>query len=413
MNLVPYQLVRLSSLLVAILSIIITVYLIARMRKKSHRWINLEIIEAEAVVLIVTIIIGLFAGVAYSGFVSIPQFVKTVGPGAGPHLPLSSSIAFFTHLNSFKQIDNIAQNPLITIPPIKRNTSRVVNVKITAQEVMAEIAPNITYNYWTFDGAVPGPFIRTRVGDTLEITLHNDKTSLHTHSIDFHAVTGPGGGANVLQVPPGETKTASFKLLNPGIYVYHCASQPSAAAHMTHGQYGLILVEPKNGLPPVDKEFYVMQGELYTLGRTGDTGLQAFDAQAMLDGTPTYVVFNGKVGGVNTMQAKVNDTVRIYIGNGGVNYVSSFHVIGEIFDTVYLEGSIGSPPLHNVQSTTIPAGGASIVEFRVNEPGNYILVDHALARVEKGAFGILKVTGKFNENIYSPMPATSTASASH
>jgi len=405
MNIIPYQLIRVIFLLIAIISVIISAYIIYHIKKKHSKFNTKKVFAAEAVILIITITIGLFAGVAYSGFLSVPFFVKTVGPGNGPHLPLEMTWKFFNNLDKFEKINNIAANPTLTGTPITRNQTEHINITITANEVISEITPGTTFNYWTFDKQVPGPFLRAKINDTVSITLQNNKNNLHQHSIDFHAVNGPGGGANVLFANPGEAATFTFKATHPGLYVYHCASPPSPAAHMAHGQYGLILVEPQEGLPPVDKEFYIMQGELYTQGNTGYRGLQAFDAQKMLDGNPTYVVFNGKVNGLSdSLQAKVGDKIRIYAGNGGVNLISSFHVIGEIFDTVYPEASIGGTVLKNVQSTIIPAGGATIVEFTIDEPGNYIIVDHSLARVEKGAYGKITATGNFNEEIYRPQP---------
>ena len=172
-------------------------------------------------------------------------------------------------------------------------------------------------------------------------------------------------------------------------------------SHLAHGLYGLILVEPKGGLPPVDKEFYVMQGEFYTSGALGRKGLQLFDAQAMLDGKPQYIVFNGKTGALSdNMNVKVGETVRIYVGNGGVNLISSFHVIGEIFDRVYREGDLVSAPARSVQTTLIPAGGAAVVEFKADYPGNYVLVDHALARMDRGAWGLLRVEGDADPMIF-------------
>lgn len=239
-----------------------------------------------------------------------------------------------------------------------------------------------------------------RVGDTVNLSLTNALTDLHHHNIDLHAVTGPGGGAVSTMVAPGETKTVTFKALHPGLYVYHCATA-NVPNHMTHGMYGLILVEPEEGLAPVDHEYYVMQGEFYTAGGTGRKGLQLFDAEAMLTGNPTYIVFNGKTNGLaDSMQAKTGETVRLYVGNGGVNLISSFHVIGEVFDRVYPEAALSSAPHEDVQSTLVPAGGASVIEFDVQVPGNYMLVDHALARIEKGAWGMLTVTGPENKEIY-------------
>lgn len=234
----------------------------------------------------------------------------------------------------------------------------------------------------------------------VEVTIYNRKESLHHHNVDFHAATGPGGGGVVSIVNPGEKKTFRFKAMNPGLFVYHCAV-PNVAVHMAHGMYGMILVEPKEGLPEVDKEFYVMQGELYTTGALGREGLQIFDAKKMMDESPEYITFNGRPGGITgRMHAEVGDRVRLFVGNGGVAHNSSFHVIGEIFDTVYPEASMNGPVLRNVQTTNIPAGGATIVEFTVDYPGNYILVDHALARMDKGAWGVLTVTGEADPSIF-------------
>jgi nitrite reductase (NO-forming) len=221
------------------------------------------------------------------------------------------------------------------------------------------------------------------------------------HNIDLHAVNGPGGGAEATNVAPGKEAVFNFKALNPGLYVYHCAAAP-VPMHIANGMYGLILVEPAGGLPKVDREYYIMQGEFYTKGKTDEKGLQDFDQDKGVDERPTYVVFNGKKNalmGKNALEAKVGETVRLFVGNGGPNLVSSFHVIGEIFDRVYMEG--GSKINENVQTTLIPAGGAAIVEFKVEEPGDYILVDHSIFRAfNKGAIGILKVTGEKNPKVY-------------
>lgn len=329
-----------------------------------------------------------------------PIGLTTYGPAEGPVLSFGNMLRVFKNFDKFERIPNIARDPNDVPLPITRTESAVVKVELTTREVISEMAPGVWVNYWTFDGQVPGPMIRVREGDTVELTLHNDITSLHHHNIDLHAVTGPGGGAVSTMVAPGESKTVTFKALHPGLFVYHCAT-PNVANHMTHGMYGLILVEPKDGLPKVDHEYYVMQGEYYATGGMGRKGLQLFDAQAMLDGNPTYIFFNGKVKGLgDSMQAKTGETVRMYVGNGGVNLISSFHVIGEVFNKVFPEASFSSEPHKDVQTTLVPAGGATIVEFDLNVPGNYVLVDHALARMEKGAWGVLKVTGEENKEIY-------------
>ncbi|WP_188050209.1 copper-containing nitrite reductase [Flavobacterium sp. GP15] len=276
----------------------------------------------------------------------------------------------------------------------------IVNMEIKEQE--GEMVDGVKYTYWTFGGSVPGSFIRTRVGDEVEFHLKNHPDNKMPHNIDLHAVTGPGGGATSSLVAPGHEKVFSFKTLNPGLYVYHCATAP-VGMHIANGMYGLILVEPEGGLPPVDKEYYIMQGDFYTKGAYGEPGNQPFDMNKAIKEQPDYVVFNGKVGaltGDKSLTAKKGETVRIFMGNGGPNLVSSFHAIGEIFDRVHVEG--GDLINKNVQTTLIPAGGAAIVEFKVDVPGTFILVDHSIFRAfNKGALGMLKVEGDENKKVYS------------
>jgi nitrite reductase (NO-forming) len=288
-------------------------------------------------------------------------------------------------------------------PPITRKVPARVIVTVEVEEVVKQLADGVEYTFWTFGGNVPGVFIRVREGDLVEFHLNNHPSSNLPHNIDLHAVTGPGGGATSSFTAPGHSSQFSFTALNPGLFVYHCATAP-VPMHVANGMYGLILVEPKEGLPPVDKEYYVMQGEFYTAGANGEGGVQYFDLNKLNDERPPYVVFNGSVGslvGDRAITANVGEKVRLFIGNGGPNLTSSFHVIGEIFDNVYEEGgSVISQ--HNVQTTSIPAGGSTIVEFKVDVPGTYILADHALARAfNKGALGMLKVSGDENARIYS------------
>ena len=288
-------------------------------------------------------------------------------------------------------------------PPIKRKHAAKVIVNLEVKELTKRLADGVDYTFWTFGGSVPGKFIRIRVGDDVEFHLNNAPDSKLPHNIDLHAVTGPGGGATSSFTAPGHSSQFSFKALNPGLYVYHCATAP-VGMHVANGMYGLILVEPEGGLPAVDHEYYVMQGEFYTVGNYGAEGLQPFDMNKAVDEHPPYVVFNGAVGslvGDKALTAKVGETIRLFVGNGGPNLTSSFHVIGEIFDNVYTEGGT-VPTQHNVQTTTIPAGGSAIVEFKVEVPGTFILVDHALFRAfNKGALGMLKVSGPQDLLTYS------------
>jgi nitrite reductase (NO-forming) len=302
---------------------------------------------------------------------------------------------------------SLARAPADLPGPLTPRPPTTVRVDLEAVEVVGRLDEDTTYPYWTFNGQVPGPFVRVRVGDRVEVHVKNRPTSRMIHSVDFHAATGPGGGAILTQVPPGEARVFTFQALHPGLYVYHCAT-PMVAHHVTSGMYGLILVEPEGGLPPVDREFYVMQGELYTQRPFGQHGPQEFSLEKLLAERAEYLVFNGAVGALtqaHPLQARVGETVRLFFGVGGPNYPSSFHVIGEIFDRVYQHAALTAPPLTDVQTTLVPAGDAAMVEFRLEVPGRYILVDHALARVERGLVGFLLVQGTENLKVFHSGPA--------
>lgn len=287
-------------------------------------------------------------------------------------------------------------------PPTNRTSPARVVVRIEVREVVREIADGVQYTFWTFGGSVPGPMVRVRRGDLVELHLQNHPDNTMPHNIDLHAVTGPGGGATSSFTAPGHHTRFTFRALNAGTYIYHCATAP-VGMHIGNGMYGLIVVEPEEGFPPVDREFYVAQGDFYTPGDFREPGLQPFDMDRAIDENPSYVLFNGRDGslvGDRALLAKVDEDVRIFVGNGGPNLVSSFHVIGEIFDSVYPEG--GFPTIRDVQTTLIPAGGAAVVDFKVEVPGTYVLVDHSIFRAfNKGAIGMLQVDGPENKLVYS------------
>ena len=276
----------------------------------------------------------------------------------------------------------------------------VVNLETT--EVIGQLEDGTSYTYWTYNDRVPGPFIRVRLGDTVEVNLHNPSVSRESHNVDFHAASGPEGGAAATNVDPGESGSFTFRALAPGLYVYHCA-MPRVSRHLSHGMYGLIPVEPEGGLPAVDHEFYVMQGEIYTEEAMSTPGLLTESIENLLNEQPTYYVMNGAfkaLTGDNALQVEVGDTARIYFGVGGPNKASSFHVIGEIFDNVYNLGSLVSPPVEDVQTVLVPPGGATVVDLTFEVPGSYIMVDHALSRVDRGAAGIIEVTGPQDPDVF-------------
>jgi len=291
--------------------------------------------------------------------------------------------------------------------PIARRAPAVVKVELETKELVGRLADGATYKYWTFNRKVPGPMVRVRAGDTVEVTLHNPADSTMMHNVDFHSVTGPGGGAAATSAEPGQTKTFSFKALKPGLYIYHCAT-PMVAQHIANGMYGAILVEPEQGLARVDHEFYVVQGEIYTDEPLGAKGELNENIEKLLNEQPEYYVMNGAfkaLTGKNALQVKVGETARIYFGVGGPNKTSSFHVIGEIFDDVYNMGSLTSPPVKDVQTVTVAPGGATVVDLKFEVPGNYVMVDHALSRVDRGGAGIIQVAGPANAEIFKAPPA--------
>jgi len=297
---------------------------------------------------------------------------------------------------------SIVRDPADLPPPLAARGPTTVRYELEAVERTARLADNTTYNFWTFNGKVPGPLLRVRQGDTVIVSLKNAPDSVMLHNIDLHAVNGPGGGAVATEVAPGEEKAFTFKALSPGLYAYHCAVQ-MVANHISNGMYGMILVEPAGGLPKADREFYVMQGELYTNEPFGQTGLQEFSYDKIMNERPEYFLFNGAVGALTAehpLRAKTGETIRVFFGVGGPNFTSSFHIIGTVFDRVYPEASLTSPPLTNVQTTTVPPGGATVVELSLPVPGRFVLVDHALSRIERGLVGALIVEGAPAPDIY-------------
>ena len=313
------------------------------------------------------------------------------------------------------KIVDIVRDPADVPPVVGERRPAVVRVTLIAEEVVGTLDPSAgtTYGYWTFNGKVPGPMIRARQGDTVEVTLRNDASSHMAHSVDFHAALGPGGGAAFTQAVPGQSKTFTFQATAPGLFVYHCGT-PMIAEHIANGMYGLILVEPEGGLATVDREYYVMQGEIYTTAAKGKAGMQLFSDAKLMEESPEYFVFNGAVDALtktHSMQAKVGETVRVFFGDAGPNDTSSLHVVGEIFTRDYLLGSLTSPPLTSIQTASVPPGAAAILEFKASIPGQFPMMDHAMARMAKGLMATFEISGAENAALMHPGPALdSTAS---
>lgn len=297
--------------------------------------------------------------------------------------------------------------------PIDRSEQAIVEVHFEVVEGVSAIDPasGLEYDTWGYkvldapdSGVVvgtPGPIIRARVGDILRFTITNPAGNTHPHNVDFHAVTGQGGGAEKTTVAPGETATIEARLLYPGMFMYHCA-YGDVPVHISHGMVGGILVDPENPLPEVDHEWYVVQSEYYTTG--AETGLVETDREAITNEQPTYVVFNGAKGAIagdNALQMNVGERARFYFINAGLNLISSFHPIGSHWDKVYLEAALLNSPIRGSQTTLIPAGGGTVVELVGRVPSTIILVDHALTRTfDKGALGMVVISGEENFEIF-------------
>lgn len=320
--------------------------------------------------------------------------------GASPALAVQQDHAHAPSVNA-GAIANVIRDAADLPGPLAARGPARVRVDLETVEVTGQLADGTTYHYWTFNRKVPGPFIRVRVGDTVDVTMKNAHDSSVPHNVDFHAVTGPGGGAVATVAAPGESKGFTFKALNPGLYVYHCAA-PMVAQHIANGMYGMILVEPEGGLSKVDREFYVMQGELYTEQAHGTEGLLTESIDKLLAEQPEYYIFNGASDALanSPLKAKTGENVRIFFGVGGPNKTSSFHVIGEVFDKAYPLASLTSAPMTDIQTMTVPPGGAAVAEFKVDVPGRYVLVDHALSRMERGLKGLLVVEGADRPDIF-------------
>ncbi|MFB6278173.1 MAG: copper-containing nitrite reductase [Salinibacter sp.] len=303
----------------------------------------------------------------------------------------------------------VAADPTDVPPPADWSVPRTHQITLTCEEVTAEIEPGVEFSYMTFDGQVPGPMIRVRQGDTVEFTLENAPASAMPHNIDFHAVYGTGGGAEATMAPPGNAQSISFRAEYPGAFIYHCAV-PNLDYHISSGMFGLIFVEPEEGLPPVDREFYLGQQEVYTDKPVGEDGSHAFDFEAMAREDPTYVLLNGQKHALTesafgTMTAEVDETARVFFVNGGPNLTSSFHPIGNVWTKAWREGAIASEPERHVQTMTVAPGSCGVFEMNFPVPETIKLVDHALSRVvRKGFLGEITVEGKPKPDIFDPDP---------
>ncbi len=309
-------------------------------------------------------------------------------------------------------VDSIAADPTDVPDPVDWDEPRRHEWTLETVEAVAEIEPGVTTRYMTFEGQIPGPMFRCRVGDTIHLTFDvPEEHNVDIHNVDFHAVYGPGGGAVDTTIAPGDGPVEiEFKTMYPGAHIYHCAPGHHDQ-HISLGMFGTILVEPEDGLPAVDREFYFGQHELYSEGAPGEAGHHHWDAFSARNEDPTYVLFNGEAGRFTEdgaggpLHAEVGETVRVYWCNGGPNLTSGPHPIGNVWSKWYRDGDVLSEPARYIEGTAAAAGTTSFGTMDLKVPGPIFLVDHALSRVvHKGLVATIDVEGEPNEDIYNPDP---------
>jgi nitrite reductase (NO-forming) len=308
-----------------------------------------------------------------------------------------------------KASESVAADPTDIPEPIDRFEPKTHEVELVCEEVTAEIESGVTFNYMTFGGEVPGPMIRVREGDTIDLTIRNPDRNNKPHNVDFHACYGTGGGAEATTIAPGEVERLRFKAMYPGSFIYHCAVA-TMDFHISSGMFGMILVEPREGLPEVDHEFYFGQHEVYTDKDKGKEGHHGFDFEAMKAEEPTYVLLNGEeyaytADNKGPLKVETGDTARVFLVTGGPNVTSNFHPIGNVWSKSWAEGAIESEPEINVQTKPVAPGSCFIGEMEFPVPETVKLVDHALSRVvHKGMMAEIKAEGEPDREIFDPNP---------
>ncbi len=304
--------------------------------------------------------------------------------------------------------DTVVADPARLPPPIHRQHSIHHEIELEAREVRAKLDDGTEFVFMTWNGQVPGPMLRVRQDDTVTLTVKSATTNKRPHNVDMHAILGTGGGAPAVMVYPGQTRREFFKCVYPGAYIYHCAV-PNLDEHISRGMYGMILVEPHEGLPRVDREFYIGQNELYTKEPFGSKGLVHFDYTTMTAEDPSYVLFNGAVNALTpnrlgAMQAKRGETARVFMVCGGPNLTSSFHAIGNIWKECWPQGALANAPLRYVQTQSVPPGSCFVGHLDLQVPETIKLVDHALSRVaRKGLLAEIAVGGAPNPEVFKAL----------
>ena len=325
----------------------------------------------------------------------------------------------------------LSGDALSIVPAVgKLGNEAVKTIQIDVVDRVIEIAPGVIFNAWTFGGHVPGPVVHARVGDRIRFSMTNrsDETMPGApsfgvpmmHSMDFHAaMVSPQD--KYRSIAPGQTISFEFQINYPGVFMYHCGT-PMILEHIASGMYGVLIAEPREGYPTkVDREYVVIQSEFYPRpdpkGRTvGGQPLQVLDPDKVRTKASTYTVFNGAYNVMvdHPLPAKPGERVRLYVLNVGPSNTSSFHVVGTIFDRVWIDGNPDNQ-FRGMQTVLLPSSGSAIVEFKIPESGKYVMVDHHFANASQGAIGVIDATGGTPELTPEPLehhniPATASPS---
>ena len=270
------------------------------------------------------------------------------------------------------------------LPPVGR--ARLHKIRFEMKHAPITIAPGVRYAAWTFGGSVPGPMLRVRQGDTVDFTLVNRANI--PHSMDFHAAE-IAPSKDYVNVMPGDSLHYRFVARVPGAFMYHCGTAP-VAMHIANGMYGALIVDPARPRPRA-REFGFVQSEFYLTAQPAPDGTRSLDWERLLTLAPDHVVFNGRADqyASHPIEVRPGELLRLYVVNAGPNRISSFHVVGGIFERAFEDGTQNTP-LTGVQTVNIPVGGGAIFELRLREPGNYPFVTHAFADATKGAVGVFR-----------------------
>ena len=330
--------------------------------------------------------------------------------------PKPATVSDQRHAGAFATGTALTSVPVVA--PL--DAAPVKTIQIDIVDRVIELAPGVRFSAWTLGGQVPGPVIHARVGDRIRFSMTNrsDETIPGVpsfplpmmHSIDFHAaMVSPQD--KYRSIAPGQTIQFEFQLNYPGVFMYHCGT-PMILEHIASGMYGMFIVEPRGGYPTkVDREYAVVQSEFYAKpdpeGRKVDgQPLYVLDAEKVRTKASTYTVFNAVYNGLvdHPLMAKPGERVRLYVLNVGPSNTSSFHVVGTLFDRVWMDGNPDNQ-FRGMQTVLLGSSSSAIVEFRIPEAGKYVMVDHHFANASQGAIGVIDATGA--------TPAPAAASIEH